>query len=160
MKPTDAELRQLARDACLNKGWDHLPALAKAAVKDLKSYLVSSTSKTGKCITVRYPRIDVSLKSKMGRLDTTLTPHQQDMERLQKRLDPAAFETFKAKLREMLNGIEHTIEAISMATCQATGRPGAKRIRECGVGWVRTLHPSVARKLQVKQKRISSWVLV
>ncbi len=156
MKTTDTELRQLAQDAYQVKGWLNLYVFAKAAVRDLRSWRVPVTSKTGKQIFVRFPRVKLYLKSKLGRLDMSTETNQQDMARIQKRLDPAEFDAFRARFSAMLDGVAHTIEAMSLITCQATGRTGARRFSEPG-GWVRTLLPSVAKRLQTAQKRLSSW---
>ena len=157
MKTTDAELRKLAHDAFQEKGWKVVRFFAKAAARHLRNCYIAAKLKPGKCGLVRYPRVEVSHKSKMGRLDTFLTPNQQDMERIQKRLTAAEFAAFKIRFYEMLHGVEHTIEAISLVTCQATGRPAARRIADRG-GWLRTLHPTVARKLQLKERSLGSWV--
>ncbi len=158
MKPTDAELRQLAADAFQLKGWEHLSVFAKAAIKNLRGWRIPVTSKTGKRIFVRYPRVEMSLNPKFGELRACLMPKLADVEKLKKRLDPAAFDEFRSTFREMLSGVGHTLTAISTVTCQATGRPGARQIAEQG-GWIRTLHPTVARKLKVKEKPLRSWNL-
>jgi hypothetical protein len=150
---TAPELAGLAQDAFNEKGWTNLRAMAQETVKGLRGWRCCALSRTGKEIRIRYPRVEIYLNSKLGRLAVSTLANKEDTDVLKKRLGPENFSRFSTEFHQMLRGVETTIHILSTVTCQATGLLGAKRIAEHG-GALRTLHPSVAHKLQVKKKPV------
>lgn len=139
------------------KGWDTLRKQAQSIPKQLRTWRFGLKTKTGKIIWVRYPRIKILTKSKLGRLDTFIQIEEKDMASIENRVSPEEFKKYQERIRENYHGITITIQAMSQSTCQATGKTGATQIVEKG-GWVRTLLPSVAKKLKLKEKTLSSYI--
>jgi len=152
------DLKKLAEDAFHLEGWNTLCQQAKSIPKSIGGWQTILPSKTGKPIRVKYPRMELLLKPKNGRLDATAYPNKQDMDKIQKRLSPEEFLKFRNHIGDIYHGAAMAIEAISEITCQATGKTGAKIFREAGEGWIRTLHPSVIRKLKLKEKPLHTHI--